>query len=372
MKTTLQKYGCRKMKLPALLCALGMSLNALAHDPGLSTATARLKPGGIEVTLALAARDADRISRLDADDDGAITQSEFTAGKAALGNVVGAEFVVQANGAPIKPATVLAWLDTNNNDVHVTLSLPEKASSNLTFRAKFLSRRPPGHRQFFTCRTDDGRKLGEQLLSETDDHITIQAALAATASDGRPEQSQSFAGFFVLGVEHIVTGYDHLLFLFALLVATSRFASALQIITCFTLAHSLTLAVATLGTFTIPSRVVEPLIAASIVYVGIENLIRGDSPKGRWLLTFGFGLIHGFGFASVLRELGVGANGGGVTLPLLSFNLGVECGQIIIAAIALPLIWKLRQHPGFVRHYAPACSLLVTLIGGYWFIARIC
>ena len=120
----------------------------------------------------------------------------------------------------------------------------------------------------------------------------------------------------------------------------------------------------------IPSSVVEPLIAASILYVGLENILRNNLQR-RWLLTFAFGLIHGFGFATALREMGVGAGGSGVVLPLLSFNLGVELGQIAIAAAALPLIWKLRRRPSFVARFAPACSLLVALAGCYWLIARL-
>jgi hydrogenase/urease accessory protein HupE len=192
----------------------------------------------------------------------------------------------------------------------------------------------------------------------------------ATKPSGNPSKN-SFADFLLMGVKHIWTGYDHLLFLFGLLIVTRNFGSAVKIITCFTIAHSITLAVATLSLVQISSRVVEPLIAASIVYVGIENLLRGDDPKGRWLLTFAFGLIHGFGFASVLRELGVGANGSGIAVPLVSFNLGVELGQVVVAGLALPVIWKLRARPLFVRRWVPVCSVLVALLGGYWFVQRV-
>jgi len=174
-----------------------------------------------------------------------------------------------------------------------------------------------------------------------------------------------------MGIRHIWTGYDHLLFLFGLLLVTRNFASAVKIITCFTIAHSITLAVATLSLVHVSSRIVEPLIAASIVYVGVENLFRGDDPKGRWILTFAFGLIHGFGFASVLRELGVGANGGSIGVPLVSFNLGVEIGQIVIAGLILPVIWKLRANPWFLRRWVPVGSVAVTLLGSYWFVQRV-
>jgi hypothetical protein len=116
--------------------------------------------------------------------------------------------------------------------------------------------------------------------------------------------------------------------------------------------------------------VVEPLIAASIVYVGIENIFSRNLDR-RWLLTFGFGLVHGFGFASVLRELGIGSGAGGTAIPLVSFNLGVEIGQIAIALIILPAVWKLRAQPTFITKYVPACSVLITLIGAFWLVERI-
>jgi hydrogenase/urease accessory protein HupE len=143
------------------------------------------------------------------------------------------------------------------------------------------------------------------------------------------------------------------------------------IVTCFTLAHSLTLALATLDLVHVPARWVEPLIAASIVFVGVENLFRrGEEPPGRWALTFGFGLIHGFGFASVLRDLGVGGGGRGLLMPLFSFNLGVELGQVVIAAVVLPLVWRWRKNEKFVARGVPALSGAVALMGLYWLLER--
>jgi len=180
-----------------------------------------------------------------------------------------------------------------------------------------------------------------------------------------------FPAFMMLGAEHIWTGYDHLLFLFGLPVVCTRFRSTVLIISCFTLAHSLTLALATLDIVNLPGRYTEPLIAASIVYVGVENLARrGTEPRSRWALTFVFGLIHGFGFASVLRELGVGQDGRGPAMPLFSFNLGVELGQIAIAALALPIIWRLRRNETFLRRGVPALSAAVALAGLYWLLER--
>jgi hydrogenase/urease accessory protein HupE len=177
--------------------------------------------------------------------------------------------------------------------------------------------------------------------------------------------------FLLLGVKHILTGYDHLLFLFSLLLVTRSIASALKIITAFTVAHSITLALAALNLVRVPASIVEPIIAASILYVGIENLVRGEMPKGRTLLTFAFGLIHGLGFASALREAGLGAGHTGIIGPLVSFNLGVELGQVLLAAIALPLLWKVSVHPLLARRWIPVCSVLVALAGGCWLVQRL-
>ncbi len=180
-----------------------------------------------------------------------------------------------------------------------------------------------------------------------------------------------FWDFLQLGVRHIWTGYDHLLFLFGLLVVCRSFRSVVIIISCFTVAHSVTLALVTLGAVHLPANLVEPLIAASILFVGVENLVRrGAEPKGRGAVAFGFGLIHGFGFANVLRDLGVGASGSGVAVPLLGFNLGVELGQIAVAAIALPLLWQLRRLPAFTRFGVPILSGIVAAIGLYWLLER--
>jgi hydrogenase/urease accessory protein HupE len=214
-------------------------------------------------------------------------------------------------------------------------------------------------------RSKAGQTLAERILDGNNN--TFEADLARlSSSDAKPG---SFRQFLVLGVEHILTGYDHVVFLLALLLAGGAFWNTAKIITSFTVAHSITLALAALDVVRIPSSVVEPLIAVSIVYVGVENLLQGDL-RWRWLLTFAFGLVHGFGFASVLRELGVGAAGVGVTVPLVSFNLGVELGQVSIMLVVLPLIWRLRSQPFFVLRCVPACSLLVTVVGGYWLLQR--
>jgi hydrogenase/urease accessory protein HupE len=165
-----------------------------------------------------------------------------------------------------------------------------------------------------------------------------------------------------------VTGWDHLAFLFGLLVVGGKLRDAVKIITSFTLAHSLTLALATLNLIRVSPSIVEPLIAASVIYVGFENIVRDNFSK-RWMLTFAFGLVHGCGFASVLRDLGVGQDGTSVVTPLVCFNLGVELGQLAIAAIMLPLIWKLK--PAFPKRWLPATSVGLIVLGSYFLLQHV-
>ena len=182
--------------------------------------------------------------------------------------------------------------------------------------------------------------------------------------------TSSFGRFFAMGVRHILSGYDHLLFLAGVLVVLRRWRNVIQTITAFTVAHSITLALATTGMVAAPSRLVEPLIAASIVYVGIENLLRSPQ-ESRWRLTLVFGLIHGLGFATALRDVGIGTAGGAIALPLAGFNAGVEAGQIAVAAVLVPLFWRLAADSAPRRRFASVWSYLVILAGSYWLIVRV-
>jgi hydrogenase/urease accessory protein HupE len=352
-----------------LFAAFGLLNSVYAHDPGLSTAIVRLTQNQIEVTVGFSIVDTAEIVEIDKDRDANISKEELADAVSELEKRGTNALDVKIDGQAIAPATVKCSFDPRDN-ASVTITYITRRFSKLELRSRWLALLQPGHRQFLSIQDSYGNVLSERLLSANSDSVTIQMDPVSS----KPEtvvRNNSFADFLVMGVKHIWTGYDHLLFLFGLLIVTRNFASSFKIITCFTIAHSITLAVATLSLVQFSSRIVEPLIAASIVYVGIENLLRGDDPKGRWLLTFAFGLIHGFGFASVLRELGVGSNGSSITVPLVSFNLGVEVGQIAIAALVLPVIWKLRAKPVFINRWVPACSVLVALLGGYWFVQRV-
>lgn len=184
-------------------------------------------------------------------------------------------------------------------------------------------------------------------------------------------QSSIFWSFLKLGIEHIWTGYDHLFFLAGLLIVCTNLRAVIGIVTSFTVAHAITLGLAATDIVHLPGRVVDPLIAATIMFVGLENLYgRATEPKGRRIVAFVFGLIHGFGFADVLRGLGLGTHGTSLALPLFGFNLGVELGQLAVAIVVLPIIWRLRKYPVFAQRGITVISSVVAATGCYWLIKR--
>jgi hydrogenase/urease accessory protein HupE len=216
----------------------------------------------------------------------------------------------------------------------------------------------PDHHTLAKVETDGETR--ELAFAPESREARIQIGARATAG--------AETSFFKLGVEHILTGYDHLLFLLALLLRGGRFLSLLKIITAFTIAHSITLALAVLGVVSIPGRIVEPAIAASIVWISLENLVRKDTPPHRWLVSFCFGLVHGFGFASAIEPLKLPA--GRLALALLGFNLGVEAGQAFVVALLLPLLLWMRGsawEPRIVR----AASIGVAAFGFVWLVERL-
>ena len=211
------------------------------------------------------------------------------------------------------------------------------------------------------------------------------AAAAALAFTG----AASAVGPGDLGIlenTSVLIGTDHVLFLLALLLPAVLVAGAagrreaaaqwrpmlaevLKIVTAFTVAHSVTLALAVLDIVDPPSRWVESLIAASVVFTAIDNLRPMLAPQHRWRLTLVFGLVHGFGFAGALKDLGLG--GGSLAASLLGFNLGVELGQLAIVGVFFPLAWWLR-HTAFYRWVVVVGgSLAIVVVGSVWTVQRV-
>jgi hypothetical protein len=179
--------------------------------------------------------------------------------------------------------------------------------------------------------------------------------------------ARSTGSFLVMGIHHILTGYDHLLFLFGLLLPGGGLLALAKIITAFTIAHSVTLSLAVLQVVTLPDRLIEAVIALSIAFVAGENLFLDPSVSRRWLVSFFFGLVHGFGFSSALRELNLPAQG--LLVSLLGFNVGVEVGQGLVVTACLPFLLLLRRSRWEHRAVSTS-SLAILLVGLVLFVER--
>lgn len=362
----------RKLLIGLLVAGLYWPLNiAWAHPPGLSSVDLSLTADQIVARVTFALQDIEAFSPMDSDLDAEVSDAEREAAKPAVAKLLAEQLRINSDDKDVLPMALGKVDYDQQNNAHVEFHFQTVPQRQLMVQSKFLALLPDGHQQYVTVHDIAGNTISEKMLGKADDLLQLNL-VAVNGEAQQPVQPgiSGFVAFLKLGVEHILTGYDHLLFLFALLAVTHSFWPALKIITFFTIAHSITLAFAGLNIIELPSSFVEPFIAATIVYVGVENLIRGDHPKGRQWLTFGFGLIHGFGFASVLREMEITSGDTGILLPLLSFNLGIETGQIAVASIVLPCIWWLNNKPAIAGQFLKACSLLVSLMGAYWFLER--
>lgn len=334
---------------------------ALAHNPMTSWAVARLHGDRVELEVEMSAESAWTLLG-----EPATSAPDVAAATDRLKGIAPDLYKLSAGGAELSPRSAEVSLP-DEDGVNFQLVYPRPRGGPLNFDAEFLQKLSPDHRTALTLKDADDKVLRTEVLTAAAG--SLEATDEGSASSAG--RSSSFWGFLKLGVEHILTGYDHLLFLCGLLVACRRFSTAAKIVTCFTLAHSLTLALAALDVVQLPGRVVEPLIAASIVFVGVENIFRRGEPGWRWALTFALGLVHGFGFAGALKEAGLGSSGSALLVPLFSFNLGVELGQVGVAVILLPLLWKLRALPAFEKHGRVVISAAIALAGLWWFVTRL-
>lgn len=360
------------LKLLCLIFLFFQLTSGLAHPPGLSSAEVTLTTQGLKTKITFAVQDIEAFVPMDSDLDAEVTALERDAAKSEIVRLVANEISVLIDGHSIQAVTPGSVTFDNQNNTIVDLMFTGMPVSSVTIESKFLSRLPSGHKQYVTIKSNDGNELGKKMLTQQATSLKVALNNLSAQTEVKDTSSSTFADFLKLGVEHILTGYDHLLFLFSLLVVTRSFWPAVKIITFFTIAHSITLALAGLDRVDIPSSIVEPLIAVTIIYVGLENIFKGDnvSTKHRCVLTFFFGLIHGFGFASVLREMGISSIETGILVPLFAFNMGVELGQITVATIVLPLLWWIHRQEKLNQKLVPVGSVLTCMAGGYWLIER--
>ncbi|MBK7999986.1 MAG: HupE/UreJ family protein [Verrucomicrobia bacterium] len=356
----------RTLRFLLLVAAIGMAalFRVVAHEPGLSTMQVRVLKDGLDVTLVFSAKEARELARKT---EGAVPGDVIA--EVILAERAGSATRFVVDGEPVKAEAATCDFD-NDSNATLRFHVKARARKTLEIQSRWLDALPAGHRQFVSVEAEPLTVLAERLLSATSDSVIVEMAPGGAEST-ETKTIGTWPDFVGLGLKHILVGFDHLLFLFSLVIVSYRLLPTVQLVTAFTVAHSITLALATLNVLTISSQIVEPLIAATIVFVGVENLVRRDIGRSRILLVFIFGLIHGLGFASVLRDLGVGSVSSGIIVPLLSFNLGVELGQLLVVFLIAPLIYWAGRVPSWKHRLVPVCSVMVTGAGLFWLIERL-
>jgi hypothetical protein len=364
-----------------LMLALVMHVSAWAHKPSDSYLTLRATAGSdvIAVRWDIALRDLDYVLELDRDGNGALTWGEVRQRSDDITRYASTRLaLIAADRACRWETTGPMMLDKHSDGTYAVLSLAAKCDSlaqGLRARYSLLFDVDPSHRGLVQW-VAPGADTSQALVFGTE---SAEQSLALKA----PGSWQTLKQYLLDGVWHIWIGYDHILFLLALLLPSvlvhrgrrwdgvGRFGPAVtevvKVVTAFTLAHSITLSLAALQVISLPSRLVESAIAASVVLAALNNL-RGTIERGRWVLAFVFGLVHGFGFASVLTDLGLPQ--GALVLALVGFNVGVEIGQLAIVAVFLPVAFALRWTSFYRVGVLKVGSALVALLAAYWFMQR--
>ena len=363
----------RLLLLALLLLALPPA--AQAHKPSDSYLVLEATPDGLKGHWDIALRDLDVAPGLDGNRDGAITWGEVKASWDRVAAYALSRLHVTRGETPCALHPGPPLIDDHTDGPYAVLSLQADcpAKGALDLRYTLFAEVDPLHRGLL--RLEDGRQSHVLVLGPDHPEAVIEPG-------GAPDLLLTARRFFVEGVWHIWLGYDHLLFLVTLLLPavlrredgawraappSAAVLDVLKTVTAFTSSHSLTLALAALGAISLPSRLVESLIAASIVVAALNNV--HPVVTGRlWPLAFAFGLVHGLGFAGVLADLGLPSNG--LATALVAFNLGVEAGQLVVVAACLPGLLLLGRSPAYPKGSLQAASLAIALLGALWFVER--
>jgi len=346
-----------------------------AHDPGLSRASIELHETGLALHMVFSRKDIEVLLPMDADHDGTVTTDEFSAVQAELQQIIMAAIDIrdatgkyQAKSVHIEPAS--------GDGVKVDIDYGNSNVSGIQIRIPLIAQLARGHRQYLTVKDANGNLLAQHLLDATSPPVLLGGI--------GPGRFSIFREYLVQGVWHIWIGFDHILFLLTLLLPAvlvyekSRWqprdtlrpamTDALKMVTAFTIAHSITLVLAVLEIVSLPARLVESVIALSVLITAVNNL-RPFLPVSRWMLAFAFGLVHGFGFASVLADLGL--PGTALMVSLLGFNLGVEAGQLAIVVLVFPLSALIRHTYLYRSWVFSGGSAAAALIAMIWMYERI-
>jgi hydrogenase/urease accessory protein HupE len=348
--------------LLALFSLLGGASSALAHPVPFSYLDVRIAPGGIELTVVAHVFDVAHELGVDPSDR-MLDPSVLASRGDALITLLARRLQVAIGGRPLTDG---AWSAPE--------ALPDQQSIRL--RARFETKTAPGSvtvtaalfpydptHQTFVNFYEGGALTSQAILDR--DHAQLEYFVG-----DRQGVLAVIRKFVPAGVHHILIGPDHLLFLIGLLLLGGSIRRLVQVVTAFTVAHSITLSLAALNLVTPAARLIEPAIALSIVYVGVDNLMVGRGRDVRAWIAFAFGFIHGFGFANVLREMNLPSRALGWSL--FSFNLGVEIGQLLVVITVASALAALRsRNEAASRRLAFAGSLAVIVIGAFWFVQRV-
>jgi hydrogenase/urease accessory protein HupE len=347
---------------------LGIGVSAHAHQVKLSTA--RVTLGGdrtVSVEVALKGSDADRLAGtnvFDAQRD-SVDPTLVAASAAPILAYVNAHVAVTGLDGKACVAGAAALVPDGDGVIYRNAFSCRNVRGDIVYRSTVLTAIDPSARQIVLV--GEGANVPQALLDASNTTVTLSAPAPLLLS--------TMQRYLITGIEHIFLGYDHIAFLIGVVLWARRLVPVIKIVTAFTIAHSITLSLAALNLIVLPGVVVEPAIAASIVFVAMENFFSCDIDS-RWRVTFAFGLIHGFGFASALREFGLPANA--VVPALAAFNIGVEVGQVAIVSIVVPALIVLdrlmaadRAKPVRAASLVYALSLLISLLGSYWLLTRL-
>ena len=363
------------------LVALLVSLAAQAHKPSDSYLTLRGTADGTDIAVRwdIALRDLDYVLELDRDGNGALTWGEVRQRADDITRYATSHLTLTAGAKACNwERTGPLMLDRHSDGTYAVLSLTARCESlagGLKARYSLLFDVDPSHRGLVQW-IAPGSAASQALLFGTE---SAEQSLAL----GPHGWWETLRQYVVDGIWHIWIGYDHILFLLSLLLPAvlvrrrDHWESApslrrsllevLKVVTAFTLAHSITLTLAAMQVISLPSRLVESTIALSVVVAALNNL-KGTIEKRRWVMAFVFGLIHGFGFASVLADLGLPQDA--LVLALVGFNVGVEVGQMAIVVAFVPIAFWLRTTRFYREGVLTFGSILVALVAGWWFIQR--
>ncbi|MBI4205651.1 MAG: HupE/UreJ family protein [Betaproteobacteria bacterium] len=364
------------MRAILAILLLGLCALAHAHKPSDSYLTLQTEAGRVQGQWDIALRDLEFAVGLDANGDGEITWGELKARHGEVASYALARLQVAVGSAGCALRATDHLVDQHSDGAYAVIrfeaACPELAGKIAVGYSLFFDL-DPTHRGL--ARIETGGVTQTAVFSP--ERRLQQFDLTA------PSVARQIVAYAREGVWHIWIGYDHVLFLLSLLLpavwtreanawrAAPRFAPAFwevfKVVTAFTIAHSITLSVAALGIVTLPSRLVESAIAASVLLAALNNPFPLVSAR-RWAIAFCFGLVHGFGFASVLTDLGLPR--GALVSSLFGFNLGVEIGQLAIVSAFLPLAYALRNTWFYARVVFTGGSALVALFAAIWLAER--